>query len=46
MQQIESTQELARSIGPYKVGVATYFITAFAMIVGSLLKNSFIKKNK
>jgi SSS family solute:Na+ symporter len=46
MQQIEFTQELARTIGPYKVGVVTYFITAFAMIIGSLLKNSFFKKNK
>ena len=46
MQQIDFTQELARSIGPYKVGVATYFITAIAMVIGSLIKNSFFKKNK
>jgi SSS family solute:Na+ symporter len=44
VQQIEFTQELARRIGPYKIGVATYFITALAMIIGSLLKNNFIRK--
>lgn len=46
MQQIEFTQDLAQAIGPYKVGVATYFITALAMIVGSLLKNNFVLKHQ
>lgn len=43
MQQVEFTQDLAQAIGPYKVGVATYLITALAMVVGSLLKNYLIK---
>ena len=37
-QQLDSTKELAASIGPYKSGVATYFLTALAMIIGSYLK--------
>ena len=38
LQQLESTKELAAAIGPYKSGVATYFLTALAMVVGSYLK--------
>ncbi len=41
MEQMESTQELAQQIGPYKLGIATYIITGLAMIVGSILKNHF-----
>ena len=37
-EQIESTAPLARSIGPYYSGIATYVLTAGAMVVGSLLK--------
>ena len=43
MQQMESTQQLAAEIGPYKVGAATYFVTGAAMIVGSLFKNKLMK---
>lgn len=41
-QQIESTQAFANAIGPYKVGVATYIITAIAMWVGSKMKDYFV----
>ena len=37
-QELESTKALAETIGPYKSGIATYFLTAIAMIVGSNLK--------
>ena len=40
LQQIDQTKEFAASIGPYKSGVATYILTAVAMIVGSVLKNN------
>jgi SSS family solute:Na+ symporter len=39
LQQLEQTQEMALAVGPYKVGSATYLITAVAMIFGSLAKN-------
>ena len=38
MQELDSTKELASTIGPYKSGVAAYLLTALAMVVGSLLK--------
>jgi len=38
MEQLPSTAALAKKIGPYYSGVATYLIVALAMIVGSLLK--------
>jgi len=38
LQQIESTSEFAKSVGPYKAGIATYIFTWSAMIGGSLLK--------
>lgn len=38
LQQIESTSALAESIGPYKSGLAAYFLTALAMILGTYLK--------
>ena len=38
LQELEATKAVATTIGPYKSGVATYFFTAFAMIVGSYLK--------
>lgn len=44
MQQIECTQSLTQKIGPYKVGVATYIITGFAMLLGSWMKNNFQKQ--
>jgi solute:Na+ symporter, SSS family len=38
IQQIPATQALADRIGPYYSGIATYVLTALAMVVGSLLK--------
>lgn len=38
MEQVEATAGLAKKIGPYYSGIATYLIVAVAMIVGSLLK--------
>ena len=43
MQQIEFTKDLADAIGPYKVGVATYIVTAIAMWVGSKIKHYLVK---
>ena len=40
MEQVPSTANLAKSIGPYYSGIATYLISGAAMIVGSLLKPS------
>lgn len=40
LEQIESTRPFTRAIGPYKTGVATYIVSAMAMVTGSLLKNS------
>jgi len=40
LQQLDSTKELAASIGPYKSGGATYFLTALAMVGGSYLKRT------
>lgn len=38
MEQLPSTAALAKSIGPYYSGIATYLLSGLAMIVGSLLK--------
>jgi solute:Na+ symporter, SSS family len=38
MEQVPSTFALAKSIGPYYSGIATYVLSAVAMVVGSLLK--------
>ncbi|MGI9550441.1 MAG: sodium:solute symporter family protein [Aurantibacter sp.] len=40
LQEIETTQNLVLSIGPYKFGIATYLAAAIAMLVGSRLKPS------
>jgi len=39
MQQLDSTRELTRTIGPYYSGMAAYLTAGSAMIAGSLLKN-------
>jgi len=38
MEQLPNTAALAKSIGPYYSGIATYLLSGTAMIVGSLLK--------
>jgi len=38
MEQLSSTSELAKSIGPYYSGIATYLLSGAAMVIGSLLK--------
>ena len=38
MEQLPATAALAKSIGPYYSGIATYLLSGAAMIVGSLLK--------
>ena len=38
MEQVPSTAALAKSIGPYYSGIATYLLSGAAMIVGSVLK--------
>jgi len=43
LQQLESTKDFAAAIGPYKSGVLTYILTAFAMVLGSLLKRQLKK---
>ncbi len=43
MEQLESTADLAKRIGPYYSGIATYLISALAMIVGSLMKPQYKK---
>ena len=37
-QQLESTKAFAENIGPYKSGIATYFLTALAMVIGTYVK--------
>ncbi|MCI0390795.1 MAG: sodium:solute symporter family protein [Acidobacteria bacterium] len=39
MEQLPSTAQLARDIGPYNSGIATYLLAGAAMIFGSLLKS-------
>lgn len=38
MEQLPSTVTLAKSIGPYYSGIATYVLSGVAMVVGSLIK--------
>ncbi len=38
MEQLDSTARLAQDIGPYYSGIATYVLSALAMVLGSLLK--------
>jgi SSS family solute:Na+ symporter len=38
IEQLDGTKELAKSIGPYYSGIATYVLSAVAMVVGSYLK--------
>ena len=38
MEQIDGTKDLAKEIGPYYSGIATYVLSALAMVVGSLVK--------
>ena len=38
MEQLPSTAETAKTIGPYYSGIATYLLSGAAMVVGSLLK--------
>ena len=40
-QQVESTSAWVEEIGPYKSGIATYVLTALAMVGGSYLKRMF-----
>jgi len=38
LEQLPATKELAKRIGPYYSGIATYLLVALGMVVGSLLK--------
>jgi len=38
LEQIKATAALAKGIGPYYSGIATYLVVGLAMVVGSLLK--------
>jgi len=38
LEQVQSTAELARQIGPYYSGIAAYVLSGLAMVIGSLLK--------
>ena len=38
IEQVPSTAELAKSIGPYYSGIATYLLSGAAMVIGSTLK--------
>jgi SSS family solute:Na+ symporter len=38
LEQLEATAELAKRIGPYYSGIATYLVVGAAMVIGSLLK--------
>ncbi len=38
IEQLESTAAMAKKIGPYYSGIATYVLVALAMVIGSLLK--------
>lgn len=38
IEQVKATEDLAKSIGPYYSGIATYLLSGAAMVVGSLLK--------
>jgi hypothetical protein len=38
MEQLPATAALAKSIGPYYSGIATYLLSGAAMVIGSMLK--------
>jgi SSS family solute:Na+ symporter len=38
MEQLESTAQISRTVGPYYSGIATYVLSGAAMVIGSLLK--------
>jgi SSS family solute:Na+ symporter len=38
MEQLPTTAGIAKTIGPYYSGIATYLLSGAAMVVGSLLK--------
>jgi len=38
MEQLSSTADVAKTIGPYYSGIATYLLSGAAMVIGSLLK--------
>jgi solute:Na+ symporter, SSS family len=38
LEQLDSTEQLAKDIGPYYSGIAAYIFSALAMVIGSLLK--------
>jgi solute:Na+ symporter, SSS family len=38
LEQLDSTEQLARDIGPYYSGIAAYIFSGLAMVIGSLLK--------
>ncbi|HXJ74381.1 MAG TPA: hypothetical protein VNM37_16140, partial [Candidatus Dormibacteraeota bacterium] len=38
LEQLPATKDLAKRIGPYYSGIATYLLVALGMVVGSLLK--------
>jgi SSS family solute:Na+ symporter len=38
MEQVPSTASLAKSIGPYYSGIATYLLSGAAMIIGSMIR--------
>jgi SSS family solute:Na+ symporter len=44
LEQLPQTERLARQIGPYYSGIATYASSAIAMIVGSLIKPLFVRE--
>ena len=47
MEQVPSTAALAKSIGPYYSGIATYLLSGAAMVIGSLIKpNNDVKLNE
>ncbi len=38
LEQLPATKDLAATIGPYWSGIASYVLSALAMVAGSLLK--------
>ena len=47
MEQVPSTAAIAKSIGPYYSGIATYLLSGAAMVIGSLIKpNNDVKLNE
>ncbi|MEX0288325.1 MAG: sodium:solute symporter [Flavobacteriaceae bacterium] len=44
LQEVEATQQMVLAIGPYKFGIATYFIAGICMYFGSKMKLILYKK--